>query len=99
MNFNKNLYRYKFTITCNYVGKSIIRNAVVLVFLLAALVVLRRWRMRGFLSLFLHRFDAARLVPSSRLAVKHGCSAFCVHQGRATFSYPVFLWSEPGGSS
>ena len=34
----------------NYQGKSInIRNAVVLVFLLAALVVLRRWRMRGFI--------------------------------------------------
>ena len=33
-----------------YEGKSIIIcNAVALVFLLAALVVLRRWRMRGFI--------------------------------------------------
>ena len=43
------------------------------------------------LSLFLCRFDAARLVPSSLPCLNHGCSAFCVYQRRGTFCDPVFV--------
>ena len=34
------------------------------------------------------------MLHRRRLAVNHGCYAFRVHQRRATFSDPVFLWSE-----
>ena len=75
-----------------YEGKSIIiRNAVALVFLLAALSCSPASLGVVFFLSQLCRFEVARSVPVSQPYVNHGCSTLRLHQGRAAFSDPFFV--------
>ena len=78
-----------------YEGKSIIiRNAVVLVYLLAALVVLRRWRIRGFIVIISAQVwccEVSFIVAALPLIMAAPLSACTKEEQRSVIRV---LWSE-----